>query len=141
MRPGVQSRYKLIPGLVLAVMQSATLSAEAPESLAIGRTAAERDIARWDIDIGPDGAGLPEGAGNAADGEPVYLLKCASCHGADGRLGRDKLVGNGKYRTVGNHWPYATTLFDYIRRAMPAPEPTSIFSSPGAITSAAVCSS
>jgi cytochrome c len=94
----------------------------------------------WDVDVSPDGAGLPRGSGTVAQGATVYALKCASCHGADAvgtptgpmlvgrepadsfRFGRDpKLV-----KTVGNYWPYATTLFDYVRRAMPITAPGSL---------------
>ena len=86
------------------------------------------DIAPWDITIGPDGAGLPPGRGTVAQGEAVYAAKCQSCHGEKG-AGRpnDRLVGGkgslapnqAAVKTVGSYWPYATTLFDYIRRAMP----------------------
>jgi len=102
------------------------------EILAIGRTASTADIERWDIDVGPDGAGLPPGSGTAQQGETVYAIKCANCHGPDGRKGRDKLAGTpGETRgkNIGNYWPYATTLFDYIRRAMPADKPGSLIDS------------
>ena len=100
-----------------------------PDILAIGRAASAADIARWDIDVGPDGAGLPAGGATARQGESVYAAKCAGCHGGDGQKGRDKLAGpltDGRHKTVGNSWPYATTLFDYIRRAMPLAEPGSL---------------
>jgi len=99
------------------------------DTLSIGRTASAADIARWDIDVGPDGAGLPSGDGTAEQGERVYAEKCSGCHGIDGRKGRDKLVGPPgeiQKKNVGNYWPYATTLFDYIRRAMPADKPGSL---------------
>jgi cytochrome c len=102
-----------------------TASAQAPK---FGQPIAPGDIAPWDISIGPDGAGLPAGRGTAAQGEAVYAAKCQACHGEKG-TGRpnDALVGGkgsleaGKapVKTVGSYWPYATTLFDYIRRAMP----------------------
>lgn len=100
-----------------------------PDTLAIGRAASAADIARWDIDVGPEGAGLPAGGATARQGEPIYAAKCAGCHGADGQKGRDRLAGpltGGRHNTVGNYWPYATTLFDYIRRAMPLAEPGSL---------------
>jgi len=100
--------------------------AETPDRLSIGRIASAADIARWDIDVGPDGAGLPPGNGTAQQGEPIYAEKCVTCHGPDGRQGRDKLAGSPgetREKTVGNYWPYATTLFDYIRRAMPPTKP------------------
>jgi mono/diheme cytochrome c family protein len=99
------------------------------ETLSIGRAASAADIARWDIDVGPDGTGLPPGNGTAQQGETVYAEKCANCHGPDGRRGRDKLTGTPgetRKKNVGNYWPYATTLFDYIRRAMPADKPGSL---------------
>ena len=109
-----------------------------------GRAATAEDIAAWDIDVMPDGAGLPAGSGTAATGAPVYAGKCAVCHGPAGEGGvADRLVGydpdstppfGPAYETwragrddvpfsVGNYWPYATTLFDYIRRAMPTDAP------------------
>ncbi len=110
-----------------------------PMTYGIGRPATQAEIAAWDIDVGPDGAGLPSGRGTAAEGAPIYALRCASCHGKSGREGpNDVLVG--RYtgpgfpfskdvnlpRTIGNYWPYATTVFDYIRRAMPPNAPGSL---------------
>ena len=93
-----------------------------------GQPIAPADLAPWDISIGPDGVGLPAGRGTVAQGEAVYAAKCQACHGEKG-AGRpnDRLVGGqgslaaGKspVKTVGSYWPYATTLFDYVRRAMP----------------------
>jgi len=100
-----------------------------------GQAIAPADIAPWDISIGPDGAGLPPGRGTAKGGEAVYVAKCQGCHGEKGAGGpNDALVGGfgslaaGKspVKTVGSYWPYATTLFDYIRRAMPFPETKSV---------------
>jgi len=109
------------------------------DTLSIGRDASAADIERWDIDVGPDGDGLPAGSGTARQGKNIYLDKCAQCHGADGQKGRDKLAGTpddvrGKtigqktigQKTIGNYWPYATTVFDYIRRAMPPTAPGSL---------------
>jgi len=112
--------------LVLPAISHAETS---PDRLFIGRAASDADIARWDIDVGPDGAGLPAGGGTARQGEPIYAGKCAGCHGSDGQKGRDKLAGTPgetRHKTIGNYWPYATTLFDYIRRAMPPVEPGSL---------------
>ena len=100
-----------------------------------GRAATADEIAAIDISIPPTGEGLPPGSGNAVAGERVYAEKCASCHAADG-TGKpaDKLVGgigslgSGKaVKSVGSFWPYATTLFDYVRRAMP-------YQAPGTLT-------
>jgi len=100
-----------------------------------GQPIAPADAATWDISIGPDGAGLPGGRGTVAQGEAVYAAKCQACHGEKG-AGRpnDTLVGGlgtlapGKapVKTVGSYWPYATTLFDYVRRAMPWDRPKSL---------------
>jgi cytochrome c len=108
--------------------------AQAPQ---FGQPIAPADIAPWDISIGPDGAGLPPGRGTATQGEPVYAANCQACHGEKGAGGpNDALVGGigslapGKapIKTVGSYWPYATTLFDYIRRAMPFQESKSLTS-------------
>ena len=97
----------------------------------LGRAATPEEIAAWDISIDPSGAGLPPGAGTARQGEAVFAAKCAACHGEKGAgKPNDQLVGgNGTLtgdkppvKTVGSYWPYATTLFDYIRRAMPLNE-------------------
>ncbi|WP_144114102.1 c-type cytochrome [Paraburkholderia sp. BCC1886] len=100
----------------------------------IGTPVTEQDLAAWNIDIGPDGRGLPAGSGDVATGAHVFAEKCAACHGAEGQGGLgDPLVGGlgslasaKPKRTVGSYWPYATTLFDYIRRAMPYNAPQSL---------------
>lgn len=100
----------------------------AVEKLSLGQPASAEEIKGWDIDIRPDGKGLPVGSGNAIDGEEQYIQKCASCHGefaeGAGRYpalsgGLDSLATYDPVKTVGSYWPYATTAFDYIRRAMP----------------------
>ena len=113
--------------------------AKAPATFGIGRPAAPAEIAALDIDVGPDGAGLPAGRGTAADGAPIYAARCASCHGKTGKEGpNDALVGRltgdafpfakdpRAPKTIGSYWPYATTVFDYIRRAMPPDAPNSL---------------
>jgi cytochrome c len=100
----------------------------------VGRPADRAEIAGWDIDVRGDGAGLPAGSGSVAAGKAIYQSKCAACHGAAGEGGMaDALVGGagslatGKpIRTVGSYWPYAPTLFDYVRRAMPFNAPQSL---------------
>jgi cytochrome c len=117
------------------------LLAVAPAALAqspqLGQPIAPADIAPWDISIGPDGAGLPTGSGTAAQGEAIYVAKCQACHGEKGSgKPNDVLVGGRgslapdktPVKTVGSFWPYATTLFDYVRRAMPFPESQSLTS-------------
>ena len=109
--------------------------------LDFGRPATADDIQAWDIAIAPDGVGLPPGGGTAAQGAPLYRQKCAMCHGATGTEGpAERLVGReprqgfpfgsdpSQVRTIGNYWPYATTLYDYIHRAMPLNAPGSLSS-------------
>ena len=99
-----------------------------------GRPATPAEIALWDIDVRADGKGLPPGSGTVAKGEQVFAENCAACHGDKGVGGmKDRLAGgqgtlasNAPVKTVGSFWPYATTLFDYIRRAMPYNEPKSL---------------
>ncbi len=109
-------------------------SAQAPQ---FGQPIAPADIAPWDISIGPDGAGLPPGRGTAMQGEAIYAAKCQACHGEKGTgKPNDPLVGGMgtlapdkvPMKTVGSYWPYATTLFDYIRRSMPFQESQSLTS-------------
>jgi S-disulfanyl-L-cysteine oxidoreductase SoxD len=96
-----------------------------PDRFGFGRPATQHEIDSEAIAIAPNGHGLPQGHGDSATGAPVYKAKCAACHGATGREGPfQKLVGDtGKVKTIGNYWPYATTVFDYIRRAMPLNAP------------------
>lgn len=112
-----------------------------PASFGIGRPAADSLIARWDTDVRPDGAGLPPGRGTVAEGAVVYRDQCAACHGATGVEGpNDRLVGREPgdrfpfadspaaraRQTIGSYWPYATTVFDYVNRAMPQNAPGSL---------------
>jgi len=91
-----------------------------------GRRATAEEIAAIDIDVMPDGTGLPAGRGTVERGRALYKNQCVQCHGADGRgADYDALAGPGAY-TVGNFWPYATTLYDYIYRAMPQAVPGSL---------------
>ena len=94
----------------------------------LGRTPSAEEIAAWDIDARPDGQGLPVGGGTAFDGEEIYAERCAYCHGdfgeGAGRYpvlmgGGESLASDDPNKTVGSYWPYATTVFDYVRRAMP----------------------
>jgi len=108
----------------------------------LGKPIAPSDLAGWDIDVEPDGAGLPPGGGTSEQGAAIFADKCALCHGDGGKGGvfsakgapaapalvEDKKI-NGideSTTTIANYWPYATTLFDYIRRAMPWTEPRSL---------------
>jgi len=106
--------------------QSATAAARKP--LGIGREAKPEEIAGWDIDIRPDGAGLPPGKGTVKQGEEIYMTQCAACHGEFGESagrwpilsgGADSLATHDPVKSIGSYWPYASTVMDYIRRAMP----------------------
>jgi cytochrome c len=127
----------------LALLGMALLSPSAfADTPHLGKLVSAGDVARWDIDIQADGAGLPPGQGTAAQGAPIFVAKCAACHGDGGRgteLARSgkpappiivsdmKLKGMDASRaTIANYWPYAPPLFDYIRRAMPWNEPRSL---------------
>ena len=114
------------------------LNAE-PQRYHIGREVSSSEIALWDTDIKPSGSGLPPGSGTAAQGREVYSRECAVCHGQQGHDGPfNALVGrleDGDFpfatdptakKTLGNYWPYATTIFDYIQRAMPLDRPGSL---------------
>jgi len=95
----------------------------------LGIKATDAQVAAWDISIAPDGEGLPAGSGTAAQGAAIYAIRCVACHGQAGagkpnnRLvgGRGTLSSAAPVKTIGSFWPYATTVFDYIRRAMPYP--------------------
>jgi cytochrome c len=127
-------RNRLAISAAMLIAASTVASAQAPQ---FGQPVTPADIAPWDISIGPDGAGLPAGRGTSKQGEAVYAAKCQACHGEKG-AGRpnDALAGGAgtiasdgpAVKTVGSYWPYATTLFDYIRRAMPWNETKSLSS-------------
>jgi cytochrome c len=115
----------------LLVLPAATRAGEGP---GLGIPASPEEIAAWDIDIGPDGAGLLPGRGNAREGAEIFAGLCEACHGPGGQNGmHDRLVGGigtlasaAPVKTVGSYWPHATTLFDYVRRAMPYFMPQSL---------------
>ncbi|MGH8178711.1 MAG: c-type cytochrome [Steroidobacter sp.] len=104
------------------------------ESFGIGRRVSESELAGWNIDVAPDGAGLPSGRGSVQQGKLVYESKCLACHGAEGQgQPMDRLAGGqgtlssaNPVKTIGSYWPYATTVFDYVRRAMPLDKPQSL---------------
>ena len=118
-----------------AAMLAIICDAASAESPNLGRVATPEELAAWDISIGPDGAGLPPGSGTPRQGEAVFVAKCVACHGEKGAGkpndqlvgGRETLTGDqAPVKTVGSFWPYATTLFDYVRRAMPLNESKSL---------------
>jgi mono/diheme cytochrome c family protein len=108
-----------------------TALAQTPSYKNIGRAPTKQEIEAWDISIGPDGKGLPEGHGTAKEGAPIFIAKCAVCHGMSaegGKIGPQLAADKAAYETlttlkpvrvVGDYWPYATMIWDYINRGMP----------------------
>jgi S-disulfanyl-L-cysteine oxidoreductase SoxD len=127
-----------IPKFALAIlaltMVASFARAETLGHYGIGRTATDAEIAGWNIDIGRNGENLPPGNGTVAHGKEIFAEQCAACHGDKGQGGvGERLVGGQgtiatpkPIKTVGSFWPYAPTLFDYIRRAMPQNAPQSL---------------
>ena len=128
----------LLSGGVLALILGSALPAMSDEENAggygIGKSPTDKEILAWDIDVSPSGDGLPSGRGTVKQGAQVFAAKCAMCHGATGTEGpQDRLVGGqntlqtpNPVRTIGSYWPFATTLYDYIHRAMPYNAPQSL---------------
>lgn len=118
------SRLIVSIGFIALAACASPLTRETPN---LGRVATPAEVAGWDVSIPPDGTGLPPGRGTSAQGAVVFEQKCQSCHGERGagqpndRLvgGHGTLAGKSPVRTIGSYWPYATTVFDYVRRAMP----------------------
>ena len=119
-----------------AALTAARSAAAQSPTFGVGHVPSPAELARVDIEVLPDGRGLPAGRGTAISGKEVYAARCITCHGPNGTEGpQDVLVGgrgslpaSRPLKTIGSYWPYATTLFDYIRRAMP-------FDHPGTLTS------
>lgn len=120
--------------VLVAVFTVNPIGAETPNPQHLGEPVSEAGLAGLNITVFPDGQGLPEGSGNAVGGESLYRMHCLACHGANGQNGINDaltggigtLTGNQPQKTVGSFWPYATTLFDYVRRAMPYNAPGSL---------------
>src|SRR5580692_8487097 len=121
--------------LATAALTLALASGAFAQSPNLGKPISPEDLATWDISIGPDGAGLPVGSGTVQQGQAIFAAKCQPCHNEKGAgTPNDRLVGGQgtltgdkpAIKTVGSYWPYATTLFDYIRRAMPLYESKSL---------------
>ncbi|EDQ04239.1 Cytochrome c2 [Sulfitobacter indolifex] len=114
--------------LKLALLASTMASPLAAEPLGLGRTATPEEVSVWDIDVRPDGLGLPEGSGDVMTGDGIYTEKCSACHGVFGEgTGRWPVLAGGQgslsnarpVKTIGSYWPYLSTVYDYINRAMP----------------------
>jgi S-disulfanyl-L-cysteine oxidoreductase SoxD len=120
---------------VIAVAVTVAAGSAFAETPHLGKPISEADISAWDISIQPDGTGLPKGSGTSAQGAVIFAEKCAACHGDNGKGGGPAaalvddrpLAGiSAASKTIRNFWPYATTVFDFIRRAMPFPSPRSL---------------
>ncbi len=117
------------------ILGAASAGAALAQSLELGREATPDEIAAWDIDVRPDGAGLPPGQGDVTTGEEVYTERCSACHGVFGEGsgrwpvlmgGFNTLEGSRPVKTIGSYWPYASTVWDYVHRAMPFGEAQSL---------------
>lgn len=131
MRPETQR-----PLLLAAALAFATIGVSHAAPLGIGQPATQAEIALWDIDVRADGTGLPPGRGSVAQGREIFAQTCSACHGDKGQGTEADALAGGKgtlatakpLKTVGSFWPYATTLFDYVNRAMPFTAPQSLSS-------------
>lgn len=132
------STRELTP-FIAAIAIFAATSVFAADTPNLGRPASADDIAAYDISADPDGSGLPPGSGTAAQGAKIFAEKCQACHGEKGVGGQADRLSGGKgtlaytaddhkrpIKTIGSYWPYATSLFAYIRRAMPFQQPKSL---------------
>lgn len=121
----------LILPAALALLLAGPAHAAGP---GLGKPASPQDIAAWNLTVFPDGRGLPAGHGTAAEGKVIYEQQCASCHGAKGEGGSADELAGARHgltdavpdKTIGNYWPYATTLFDFVRRSMPPNAPAAL---------------
>ena len=119
-----------LPRLIIACLFPLALAAQTPKH-GVGRAPTDQEIRALGITVAPDGTGLPEGSGTALQGREVFALRCAKCHGekAEGDIGPALVGGQGSLatpkprKTVGSFWPYATTVWDYVNRAMPFDQP------------------
>ena len=125
---------KFLLSALLLVVSTHTLVVSSQEGVKLGVPISEEDLTQFDLIAGPDGSGFPPGSGTAGQGKEVYDRNCAVCHGPNGEgtsgntiiVGGDMQSEGPPLRTVGSYWPHASTLFDFIRRAMPAIAPKSL---------------
>ena len=124
----------LVGFVMLTLLTSAVVAGGARLTPQLGKVATPEDVAAWNISIFPDGTGLPNGRGAAAEGKPLFAQQCASCHGDEGIGGTGGELAGGNYplnsespdKNIGQYWPFATTIFDFTRRAMPMNAPGSL---------------
>ena len=124
-------RFSRLLTAATILLSASVVLAQTPSYTNVGRTPTKEEIQAWDIGVGPDGKGLPAGQGSAKEGAPIFAAKCAVCHGAEGKgaaIGPrltgakadfETLTTVRPVRSVGGYWPYATTVWDFINRAMP----------------------
>lgn len=126
-RAQIRAKTSCVAGAALLLSGLASPAA-ADGALGLGRVATDAEIAAWDIDVRPDGAGLPPGRGDVLTGEEVYAEQCAACHGDFGEGvdrwpvlagGQGTLASDDPVKTIGSYWPYLSTVYDYVHRAMP----------------------
>lgn len=128
------TRRMVVAGLLVVLLTARSEAQQVEHPLGLGRTPTAAEIQAWDIAIGPDGKELPSGQGTVREGAMLYREKCTMCHGENGSEGpQDVLVGGQgslatakPLRTIGSFWPYATTIYDYLYRAMPFYAPGSL---------------
>src|SRR5712671_1075532 len=129
------SMHERTATIILLALALGWGTAIAAEGQKFGQPIASNDFASWDISIAPDGVGLPAGSGTPTQGAAIYAQKCVTCHGEKGSGGSGgALIGGGPLRDgdrdpaklIGNYWPYATTIFDFTRRAMPWQQPKTL---------------
>src|SRR5512134_57714 len=128
------STRSLLAVVMVLVAVAGDTGNTAQETPNLGRPATRAEVSGWDISIPPDGVGLPLGSGTPGQGAIVYTQKCQACHGEKGAGkpndplvgGQGTLTSKSPVRTIGSYWPYATTVFDYVRRAMPYTESQSL---------------
>jgi S-disulfanyl-L-cysteine oxidoreductase SoxD len=119
--------------ILIGWLSACTNTSQVSGKVGLGSQISEQQIQKWNIDVGPSGVGLPPGSGSVAAGQVLYQQQCANCHGDKGQGGiANRLVGGGglnsnnPVKTVGSFWPYATTIFDYVKRSMPHNAPQSL---------------
>jgi cytochrome c len=133
--PATPKRHAWPLSLLIALLLTSHFALAQSAKYGIGRAPTAEEVKVWDISAFPDGKGLPEGSGTAAQGKAVYERRCAECHGNEGEGGEQAALVGGQgslktpkpLKTVGSYWPHATTLWDYTNRSMP-------FDTPGILT-------